>query len=215
MIKINLNKRRKKDVTKNTKASFDLKNLFSFLKKAESTSQEKKGLFKSPLGKAILALGAIYFVNDTITQYKNEHLTKINSQLEKVNLEMNKVNQELARLKDLEAQKKQLEEIKSQLRVKIEVLSQLSNGKEVPAKMLLRLSENISKDVWLTSLKVSSSGVSFKAKAYDMNPATEFLKYLSSSEFYTDTKLLEIKETQGSDESAQEFEITAQRRGAM
>lgn len=216
MISINLGKKKKGAAGG---GKLDIKAIFSFMqgKEAPSTGDGKKFNLNSPLAKAIVAIMAVYLVEDMISGFKKEKLDAFDKQIQKVETENNKQLQAFARLKGLEPKKQELENLKKMFQIKLDVLGKLADGRGVPAKMLLQISQAIPQDVWLMEMRVSDADVLFKGQTFEVTSATEFLKAVKGMSFFDSTQIGPISENLGVDKMkrAQDFEITAKRRAGM
>jgi Tfp pilus assembly protein PilN len=211
MIRINLANKRKIGASK-----FDLKNitLQSILDLLKGDGERKKFDINSPISKLILMAIVIYFVDDTLSGYRQINLKEMDQQLSVVQKEGNEIQEKLSKIRGFEPIKKQLEDDERTVRTKLDVLTQLVQNRNMPAKLLMQIAQVIPQEVWLTNITVGADRVQLSGGTPGHNQVSDFIKALSGTAYFSDVTLKGIHEntTVAKDQKFQSFDLEARKR---
>ncbi len=162
--------------------------------------------------KVIGAFVAYNLVSGFVDDIKADLMKKMNYSIQKVNADIAQIKASAMQFQDYAAKKAQLENDAKAYRQKLEVLSTVMEGRSIPAKMLLQISQTIPKDVWLTDFNVGSKDVSFSGQSMSYDQISEFLKSVQSSSYFTGVILKNVEQNKKNEKKYQSFSITAKRR---
>lgn len=216
MIKINLARKRRQETSKLDLKNLNVESLIAALRNVSGGGggERKKIDFNSPVAKILMGIALIYLVEDTLTGYRVDSLKGVEQQIAVVEKDRLAVLDKLQKIKGFEPIKKQLEDDERSVRTKLEVVTQLLENRNLPAKMLMQIAQVIPQEVWLTSLSLTSEKVVLGGGTPGHNEVSDFIKALSGTAYFADVTLKGIQEntTASKDQKFQSFDLEAKRR---
>lgn len=215
MIKINLAKKLKGGGS----GGFDLSSLFPFLSSMGGKAGKKSNFDwkKSSVVRAAIAGVIVFLVDEMLADQKKQELQKVDAQISAVEKQVSSVQEKLNKFKGYDQAKQQLDNDENSVRTKLETLTTLFERRGSPAKMLLKITQALPEEVWLTSFNVSHDQAKLVGSTYGFTYVSDFLRALTDSTYFQDINLSGIRETgSGEQERAmQNFEINARVRKAL
>jgi Tfp pilus assembly protein PilN len=218
MIRINLAKKQSKGGADFDIKNFKLSSLFDLLKRGGGAGGESEGPkfdLNNPIVRAAAAAGACYYLGTYFDDIKAEELKKVEVEIQKIEKEKDAVAQKLAKIKGWEPIKKQLEDDEKAIRLKLDVVKKLLEGRDAPSKILMQVAQAIPDNVWLTTLGVTDFDLKMSGSATSYNDVTDFMRALNGTSEFSDTTLNGIKEQVTGTENqqrTQQFELIVKRR---
>jgi len=128
----------------------------------------------------LVAVAATY----TVDQLKESALQKIEEEVSSVMAEKPKLEQEAQKLKSYEGIKKELESDEAVMRIKIDTIKKLIQGRSTPPKVLITLANTVPKEVWIEEFKVEDSKVSIRGSSKGYGPISDFMKSIGESIYF-------------------------------
>lgn len=104
---------------------------------------------------------------------------------------------ELRRLKDVLELNKKLEKKRDLLRRKIEVITKLKRGQEVPVRVMDQVSRNLSEYLWLEEVKMKGRKLEMKGSAQNEYAHASFMRNLQNSPYFENVTPKSIKKGRG------------------
>ena len=136
----------------------------------------------------MLALVMLYIPELGLTSFLEGERNTEQEKINQLNNENQKIQAELNKLKDFETRIKTLKEQETILMSKLEVVKQIISTKKNPWNVLLYITKNMPKEVWLTNLNFSSEPspgvITLKGFAIEYGDQGKFQNNLESSVFF-------------------------------
>ena len=101
---------------------------------------------------------------------------KVEEEIGKVEAQIAKLNAEIKRLRKVKEEEKKLIEKRKELQEKLEIVSKLSSGREVPKALYFFASKENVEGIWLDRLQLAGSTVKVEGNIWDINQFPTFLK---------------------------------------
>lgn len=168
----------------------------------------------SGIVKVIATLLFLNFISQFIDDFKAQEIKKVQSVISKVESEVTQIKTAASKFQDYSQKKAQLENDAKMLRQKLTVLSTVMEGRTVPARILIQISQVIPKNVWLSSFQLSNKDATFFGQSTSYEEVSEFLKAVQSSSYFSNVNLKNVEQKKV-DQKLQNFSITANRRSEM
>ncbi len=155
-----------------------------------------------------------YVASAFLDSYKQDALAALDTEITQVQEQQARLKGEVAKTKGYKDIKKQLDADELQLKTKIGTIQKLLDDRVTLSKLLVSLSENLPKEVWLTEFKIQDSDVIFKGASRGFIQVSDFLKNLGENIYFRDLSLKGTQEvadpTTGANLTI--FELEAKRR---
>lgn len=158
----------------------------------------------------VVALLAGYYFLDS---YKEEEMRKAEAAVVEAQSRLTALSQKLEQAKQYDQLKKDLEADETAIRLKIDSIQRLLDGRGTSGRILVSLSNAIPKEVWLNELNFADSKLTIKGASQDFNRLSEFLKSLNENVLFVDTALTSTQQSR--DDTGRDlatFEMVAKRR---
>ena len=168
-----------------------------------------KGL---PIRKIAIPLIVGVVASYLLDNYKEEEVHKLDLVVTKLNNEGAKYMSDAAKFKDFEPVKKQLDLDENLIRIKLDVIRKLTNGRAPQSKFLIAISNAIPAEVWLNDFKVEKNDVTFKGLALGYGQISDFMKALNSDAFFSGIELKNSQQEKMGSVEVASFELKGKRR---
>jgi Tfp pilus assembly protein PilN len=147
------------------------------------------GIDLNNLNIKFLVLAYIFtFVPDMIfTDVWQEEVNELDSRIARNNKKLNELNREIANQKDIEAQIQAFVQQEKKLGNRLEVVKKIIKLKKNPMNIMLYLTKNIPKDVWLKSFKIENLTLIVTGDSSSYKSIGIFIENLRSSVFFDST----------------------------
>lgn len=154
----------------------------------------------------IVLCGFSFFGFSYYVQQKNNELQREISAVEK---EKERLQGELRKVNGYETVKTQLDKNAQIIRIKIETVEKLIQGRDFTLKSLVALAQTLPPDVWLSDLTVTDNIFDLRGKALDLGLVTDVMTHLGQSIYFKDVALKNSSMDSGG--KFTNFELTARR----
>jgi Tfp pilus assembly protein PilN len=147
-------------------------------------------LLKEPtVRKLLLFLIATVSVYYTVDQLKDSEVAQVNNSITKKTAERDKYKTDLNQRASYTALKKQLEEDRKLIETKLVIIQKLIADRNKAPDFLLKVSQEIPKEVWLSELNFSKDMLKIKGSARGFDQVSDFMKNLGDNPYLQDLKL--------------------------
>jgi Tfp pilus assembly protein PilN len=140
---------------------------------------------KTLLIQIVLLLLVAYAGNFYVTDYQQKQLRALDSSRADLQSKLRLIDSEIGKTAGYEKLKKDLEADELQVRKKIETIQKVITNRSDAPKILLRVSDVIPKNVWLTDLKVEEKSVKMNGIAISFEDYADFSKKLEGIELFS------------------------------
>lgn len=207
MIKINLALR---------KQSLGVENVRGALSNLPSMDEFRKSMdgFKDlPWKKVVVPILIAVVSTYAIDQLKESALQKLEEEISSVMAEKPKLDQEAQKLKAYEGIKKELEADEAVMRLKIDTIRKLIQGRSTPPKILVSLGNTIPKEIWLEEFKFEDGKFGLKGRSKGYTPISDFMKSMGESIYFGEMLLKGTQQSKdASGEEVIDFELEGKQR---
>ncbi len=139
--------------------------------------------------------------------YISQKSSEMAQELAAINKDKERLEDELKKIKGFESVKTQLDKNSQIIKIKIETVEKLVQGRDFTVKSLVALSQSIPKEVWLSEMTANETAYTLRGKAIDLGQVTDVMTHLGQSIYFKDVAL----RTSSMDVSGKftNFELTA------
>jgi Tfp pilus assembly protein PilN len=166
-----------------------------------------------PLKVVLLSAIVIFGVNYTVEGQKSALLSKVVEENQKLQARKAELQASLTKTKEYDEIKKSLDSDEKVIRLKLETIVKLSEGRDLNVRLLKMISGAIPPEAWLRGISMQGQDVDFQGAALDFNQVSDFTKKLSESELIADVQQQDV--TNQKDEAGRPvvfFELKARRK---
>jgi Tfp pilus assembly protein PilN len=158
---------------------------------------------------SVLVGCAVYY---QVGEMKLSDLAVLQAEIEGLRNEQTKLKAETEKVATYEQLRKQVEADEKLIRSKLDTIKRLMENRNVPARLLMSLAQNIPADVWLKELRVLDKSVQFQGSALGFNQVSDFMKILGESPFLKAAELRGTEEGRFEGFEVKNFDLVAERK---
>jgi Tfp pilus assembly protein PilN len=167
-------------------------------------------LSKLNLKHLVVAIIIFYIPDLFIYDMFKDDLSKRHSEIVILSKEMKTINKKVKSLKNIQKQIKALEVLDKQLHDKLGVVKDIIKLKTNPMNILMYISRNIPKELWLKEIIIDNNILTLKGESKSSKSIGDFMDNLKKSIFFRkDVKLPSFKTVSINDIRIEKFEIVA------
>jgi Tfp pilus assembly protein PilN len=131
----------------------------------------------------------IYLIDFTLTPLLEAETQKAQEEVNSHQNELRKLRSEVKESQDLEKQIRELKAQEESLEKKLTAVKEAISEKKNPSALLLYISKNIPKDLWIKDLSIEGDVLKIKGEALDYTSIGNFVNSLRSSIFIKEANI--------------------------
>lgn len=170
-------------------------NLSASGKQLDMTNLGGLDFSKLKIKQLLLVIIAIYLPDFTLYPMWTDSLTVKSEELQTRQTALNRLKRKISQNQNFEKQIRELKAQEENFKKKLQAVKEAINEKRNPSTLLLYISKNIPKDLWITELSIDSNNMTIKGEALDYISIGNFVTSLKSSVFIKDANIINTQNT--------------------
>ena len=138
----------------------------------------------------LIVIVAIYVPDFVLFPMWDESIELKNAELSTRQMDLNRLKRKVSQNQNFEKQIRELKAQEENFKKKLQAVKEAINEKRNPSTLLLYISKNIPKELWITDLTIDSSTMIIKGEALDYISIGNFVTSLRSSVFIKDANII-------------------------